>query len=44
MDVKRVAVAGVVVERRRKLEIQDVREIKLRTYLPSQQERIVIWD
>ena|SRR5205809_1105375 len=44
VDVKRIAVAGVVVERRRKLEIQDVREFKLRTYLPSQQESIVVWD
>ena len=31
MDVKRVAVAGVVVEGWRKLEVRDVREIELRS-------------
>jgi hypothetical protein len=40
MNVERVAVAGVVVERRRKLEVHDVREIKLRSHLPAEQERI----
>jgi hypothetical protein len=44
MDVKRVAVAGVVVERRRKLEVKLLREIKPRAYLPRQQKRVRIWD
>ena len=35
MDVKRVAVAGVVVEGRRKLEVRDVRKVKLRSNLPA---------
>src|SRR5262249_7559259 len=38
MDVKRVAVAGVVVESWRELEVYDVREIKLRSNLPAEQE------
>ena len=40
MDVKRVAVAGVVVEGRRELEVRDVREIKLRSDLPAEHECI----
>src|SRR5882672_12045232 len=40
MDVKRVAVAGVVVEGWRKLEVRDVREIKLRPDLPAEHECI----
>src|SRR3954449_9270539 len=43
MDVKRVAVAGVIVERRRKLEVNNVREFKSRAHLPSQQESVVVW-
>src|SRR6478735_7576467 len=43
MDVKGVAVAGVIVERRRKLEVKNVRELKSRAHLPSQQESIVVW-
>jgi hypothetical protein len=40
MDVKRVAVAGVVVEGRRKLEVRDVRKVKLRSNLPAEHECI----
>ena len=40
MDVKRVAVAGVVVKGWRKLEVRDVREIKLRSNLPAEHECI----
>jgi hypothetical protein len=40
MDVKRVAVAGVVVQGWRKLEIRDVREIEPRSNLPAEQECI----
>ncbi len=44
MDIKRVAVAGVIVERRRKLEVNDVRELKSCPHLPFQKERIVVRD
>src|SRR3989442_8132418 len=44
MDVKRIAVAGVVVEGWRKLEVQDVRKIKLRSDLPAEHERIGVRD
>ena len=40
MNVKRVAVAGVVVKRWRELEVRNVREIKLRTDLPAEHECI----
>src|SRR5437016_6826007 len=40
MDIKRVAVAGVVVQGWRKLEVRDVREIKLRSDLPAEHECI----
>src|SRR5205823_9721418 len=40
MDVKRVAVAGVVVEGWRELKVYYVRKIKLRSYLPAEQECI----
>ena len=40
MDVKRVAVAGVVVEGWCELEVRDVREIKLRSNLPAEHECI----
>ena len=44
MDIKYIAVAGVVVERRSELEVKDVRKIKPRAYLPREQERIVVRD
>src|SRR4029077_5153811 len=40
MDVERVAVAGVVVEGWRELEVRDVRKIELRPDLPAEQECI----
>src|ERR1700720_1541441 len=40
MDVKRVAVAGVVVEGWRELEVQDVRKIELSPDLPAEHECI----
>src|SRR6266542_1433570 len=40
MGVKRVAVAGVVVQGWCKLEVRDVREIKLRPDLPAEHESI----
>src|SRR4030095_8194369 len=38
MDVKRVAVAGVIVEGRCELEVRDVRKVKLRSDLPAKHE------
>src|SRR5207237_9541416 len=40
MDIKRVAVAGVVVQGWRKLEVRDVREVKFRANLPAEHECI----
>ena len=40
MDVKVVAVAGVIVERRRKLDVKKVREFKFRPHLPSEHKRV----
>ena len=40
MDVKRVAVAGVVVKGWRELEVRDVWEIELRSHLPAEHECI----
>ena len=39
MNIKRVAIASVIVEGRSELEVKIVREIKLRSYLPREQER-----
>src|SRR5215211_34003 len=43
MRVKRVAVAGVIVECRRKLKVKNVRELKSGAYLPAEQESVVVW-
>src|SRR5215475_472766 len=40
MDIKRVAIAGVVVESWCELEVRDVRKIKLRSNLPAEHECI----
>src|SRR5262245_18878630 len=40
MNVKRIAVAGVVIERRRQLDVNVVRESKPRACLPRQHERV----
>src|SRR5262249_39072570 len=44
VNVKCVAVACVIVERRRKLEVKVVREIKPCPYLPREQERVGVRD
>ena len=44
MDVKRVAVSGVIVQCWRELEVKIVPEIKSRAYLPCEQERICVRD
>src|SRR5206468_9818790 len=41
VDVKRIAFPGVVLERRRKREIQNLRDFKLRTNLQSNRESTV---
>src|SRR5262249_13212621 len=43
VDVKCVAVACVIVECRRELEVKIVREIKSCPHLPREQERVGIW-
>ena len=40
MDIKRVAVAGIVVEALGQAGSKDVRKIKLRSYLPAEHECI----
>src|SRR5580765_4565311 len=40
MNVKRVTVTGVVIERRRQLDVNTIRESKSRARLPRQHERI----
>src|SRR5205807_272804 len=44
VDVKCVAVARVIVNRRRELEVECLREIQLRSQLPRQQESIRVRD
>src|SRR5437660_11690630 len=43
MDIKHVTVAGVVVQRWRKLEVRDVREVKFRANLRAEHECIGKW-
>src|SRR6476619_6288383 len=44
MNVKRVAVAGVIIDCRRQLEVNVVGKSKSRTYLPRQHERVSGWN
>src|SRR5262249_17384207 len=44
MNVKRVAVAGVVVQRRRQLDVNTVRERKSRSHLPRQHVGVREWN
>ena len=44
MDIKELAVAGVIVEGGRELKVNVVRESNSRARLPREQIRVRVWD